>query len=412
MDQWLQIVKGSGVSSAPAVPVVPPPAEAATTMTVAAPAEVGVAEAKEALVCGPAPEEVAVPEEADGQDEEEDEEEEEEEERAVCIENGESPSGGLVYKITIKDGKQVVAKVPDKPAKRPSLEETEAKGSPDAKPAVKRKLKEEEDEEDEIKKVKSDKAKSKSKVDKSGAGEKKSSRDSSRKSGSSSSRSEVKSDSKSSSRTSDKKHSSSSRNGHSDRSRGEKDRPKESDRDRHKSSKDKLKEKSSKTSDSEHAQAEKDKAILAKLIAPSLSKVGKIPKKSDAAKSEDSKAESKPEVKSPKPVHPAIVPEVKKKSISIEVRKPAEGRPKTVKTFNSKFRSTGLEEEVKPPPPRSAKKAPVAVVAPSVVADKKEHLKRPSPPVELSPAEKKPKVSEPVAVPANKVADKPKRKYG
>uniref|UniRef100_A0A0C9RLF1 Ppp1r10 protein n=1 Tax=Fopius arisanus TaxID=64838 RepID=A0A0C9RLF1_9HYME len=45
-------------------------------------------------------------------------------------------------------------------------------------------------------------------------------------------------------------------------------------------------------------------------------------------------------------------------SISIENRKNSQdtSRPKTVKTFNSKFRSTGLEEEIKLPPPRSGVK--------------------------------------------------------
>ncbi|XP_058125343.1 uncharacterized protein LOC131266740 [Anopheles coustani] len=47
----------------------------------------------------------------------------------------------------------------------------------------------------------------------------------------------------------------------------------------------------------------------------------------------------------------------KKASISIEVRNP-ENRPKTVKTYNSQFRSHGLIEEAPPPPSRKGLKKP------------------------------------------------------
>ncbi|XP_052892533.1 serine-rich adhesin for platelets [Anopheles moucheti] len=47
----------------------------------------------------------------------------------------------------------------------------------------------------------------------------------------------------------------------------------------------------------------------------------------------------------------------KKPSISIEVRNP-ENRPKTVKTYNSQFRSHGLIEEAPPPPSRKGLKKP------------------------------------------------------
>ncbi|XP_014610614.1 PREDICTED: serine/threonine-protein phosphatase 1 regulatory subunit 10 [Polistes canadensis] len=154
-------------------------------------------------------------------------------------------------------------------------------------------------------------------------------------------------------------------------------------------------------------QAEKDKATLEKVQGQVLSsKLGKIPKKKsednktgDGSKklitdSRDSSKENKDKIEGKKSV---IMSEKKNISISIESRKNTQdstARPKTVKTFNSKFRSTGLEEEVKPPPPRSAKKS-------SPVADKKMMplpklpvLKRPSPLREvLGPSDKRAKLS-------------------
>ncbi|XP_049788424.1 serine/threonine-protein phosphatase 1 regulatory subunit 10-like [Schistocerca cancellata] len=159
---------------------------------------------------------------------------------------------------------------------------------------------------------------------------------------------------------------------------GEKERLKGGDREKVKEVK--LQEKKTET---DKDQLEKDNAALAKLIPPSISKLGKIPKK---VHTDDSQAQ--PEVK---PVMSEVKkpPEIKQKklSISIEVRKPTgdASRPKTVKTYNSKFRSTGLEEEVKPPPPRPLKK-PVTLDKRPV---KFPVLKRPSPVKEIGPPEKK-----------------------
>lgn len=116
---------------------------------------------------------------------------------------------------------------------------------------------------------------------------------------------------------------------------------------------------------------------------PSIHKLGKIPKLSDSKK--------------------------EKLSISIEVRKPDEPKPKTVKTFHSKFRKHGLEEEVKPPPSRATllnKKAP-PVLPPSLPAPK-----RPSPVHNETPPEKKPK-TDPIEKPGSikLIPPKPKRKY-
>lgn len=84
-------------------------------------------------------------------------------------------------------------------------------------------------------------------------------------------------------------------------------------------------------------QAEKDKDTLAKIQPQTLAKIGRIPKKT-----EDSKKEPR------------------KTSFSVEVRDATEEKPKTVKVYNSKMRSTGLLEEAKPPPPRSATKKTAA----------------------------------------------------
>ncbi|XP_068967344.1 serine/threonine-protein phosphatase 1 regulatory subunit 10 isoform X2 [Bombus flavifrons] len=143
-------------------------------------------------------------------------------------------------------------------------------------------------------------------------------------------------------------------------------------------------------------QAEKDKATLEKVQGQALSsKFGKIPKKKleeeksgdvvvrkSSTDSRDSSKENKTDSKKA-----VVMPEKKNISISIESRKNSQDsttRPKTVKTFNSKFRSTGLEEEVKPPPPRSAKKPPV--IDKKVIPQKLPALKRPSPLREAIPS--------------------------
>ncbi|XP_071449446.1 serine/threonine-protein phosphatase 1 regulatory subunit 10-like [Hetaerina americana] len=163
-----------------------------------------------------------------------------------------------------------------------------------------------------------------------------------------------------------------------------KEKHKEKDRDRGKT-KEKVKEEKKKDAKS-ILQAEKDKETLAKImiVSSAVSKtVGKIPKKKVI--SEDNNAEAKK-------VSPAAheVRRAQKPSISIERRSQGtlgEPRPKTVKTFNSKFRSTGLEEEVKPPPPRNAAK--------KNTSEKNARMpipsRRPSPPREIFPPEKKPR---------------------
>nr|XP_012148740.1 PREDICTED: serine/threonine-protein phosphatase 1 regulatory subunit 10 isoform X2 [Megachile rotundata]XP_012148741.1 PREDICTED: serine/threonine-protein phosphatase 1 regulatory subunit 10 isoform X2 [Megachile rotundata]XP_012148742.1 PREDICTED: serine/threonine-protein phosphatase 1 regulatory subunit 10 isoform X2 [Megachile rotundata]XP_012148743.1 PREDICTED: serine/threonine-protein phosphatase 1 regulatory subunit 10 isoform X2 [Megachile rotundata]XP_012148744.1 PREDICTED: serine/th len=185
------------------------------------------------------------------------------------------------------------------------------------------------------------------------------------------------------------------------------------DKDKHHSSNSSSKHSSSKSkTDKEREkekqkkdQAEKDKATLEKVQGQALSsKLGKIPKKkSEEEKSGDavvrkSSTDSRDSSKENKTDSKKIVsiPEKKNISISIESRKNSQdstSRPKTVKTFNSKFRSTGLEEEVKPPPPRSAKK-PNPIIDKKVIPQKLPVLKRPSPLREAIPtADKRAKLS-------------------
>uniref|UniRef100_V9IAW7 Zinc finger protein n=1 Tax=Apis cerana TaxID=7461 RepID=V9IAW7_APICE len=179
-------------------------------------------------------------------------------------------------------------------------------------------------------------------------------------------------------------------------------------------------------------QAEKDKATLEKIQGQALSsKFGKIPKKKSEEEklsdvtvrksSTDSRDSSKENKTDSKKV--VAVPEKKNISISIESRKNSQDstmRPKTVKTFNSKFRSTGLEEEVKPPPPRSAKKLH-PIIDKKVIPQKLPTLKRPSPLREsISSTDKRAKLSleSPTTPPSEEkkggiklIPPKPKRKY-
>ena len=214
----------------------------------------------------------------------------------------------------------------------------------------------------------------------------------------------------------DKHHSSSSSSKHSSSSKSRSERDKERE-------KEKLKK----------DQAEKDKATLEKVQGPALSlKLGKIPKKkSEEEKSNDvlmkkssvESKEGKDKIELKKAAAAAAVAEKKSISISIESRKTSQDsttRPKTVKTFNSKFRSTGLEEEAKPPPPRSAKK-PNQVTDKKIIVPKLSTLKRTSPLRETgSSADKKAKLSLdcPITPPADEkkggiklIPPKPKRKY-
>lgn len=157
----------------------------------------------------------------------------------------------------------------------------------------------------------------------------------------------------------------------------------------------KFKERSSKEKlNKEHKQQEdKDRAVLSKLITPSLEGIGKIPKKSDKKKEDENNTAATALDKEKKKTTPVEPPkklppkDPKKYNISIETRKGGEERPKTVKTFNSKFRSTGLEEP--PPPPRAIKK-----VNDKKEDDEKKSLKRTSPVKEIQVPEKKSKDKE------------------
>lgn len=119
------------------------------------------------------------------------------------------------------------------------------------------------------------------------------------------------------------------------------------DKDRHHHSSSKSSASEKKENEIKASQADKDKATLAKVLPQAISKMAKIPKKSNTDDSSSDAAKSA----------------AKKSSISIEVRKDTESRPKTVKTFNSQFRSHGLAEEAPPPPSRKGLKKPAVATA-------------------------------------------------
>lgn len=236
----------------------------------------------------------------------------------------------------------------------------------------------------------------------------------------------------SSHRSSSSSNSSKTSNSSKDKSSKEKDKHHSGSSSKHSSSKskserDKEREKEKQKKD----QAEKDKATLEKVQGQALSsKLGKIPKKrmeddtngrKSSTESRDGTKENKEKIDSKKDTVTKLTTEKKNISISIENRKNSQDsatRPKTVKTFNSKFRSTGLEEEVKPPPPRSKK--PNAAVDKKVLPPKFP-LKRPSPLRETIPlVEKRVKLSldSPTTPPGDEkkggiklIPPKPKRKY-
>lgn len=172
----------------------------------------------------------------------------------------------------------------------------------------------------------------------------------------------------------------------SDKSSSSSSKSKEDRSSRSSSEKDKSKDKGKEDKSEKSKEASLNKSASEKPDdkTPSVHKLGKIPKLSDSKK--------------------------EKPSISIEVRKPDEPKPKTVKTFNSKFRKHGLEEEVKPPPSRAAvlTKKSTPVLPPMVSIPK-----RPSPVHNEPPPEKKPKTIEPVEKPGaiKLIPPKPKRKY-
>jgi protein phosphatase 1 regulatory subunit 10 len=202
----------------------------------------------------------------------------------------------------------------------------------------------------------------------------------------------------------------------------DKSKDKECRKDREAKDKDSKVKDKKQTIEKVNVQSERDRAALAKLIPPTISKLGKIPKKPRPEEPQspivDVKKLSSSDVKKP----PISEPTSRKPSISIESRKPSDSaRPKTVKTFNSKFRSTGLEEEAKPPPSRTVKKNIMPMNKKPV---KLPSLKHPSPSKELSmPPEKKLKSAvADTGIDDTKKNDKsgsiklipprPKRKYG
>lgn len=278
-----------------------------------------------------------------------------------------------ILKITLKDGKQIVSKVVNT----------------ETKPKEKMSSKD---------KSNTSSSKSKSKERRSSSSSDSKSKSSSKHTSRSSSSSRHKSGHRSPSRHSSDKSKDKSR--HSDSSNSKSDNIKKSndsssssnDRSsKHKNdTKNSSKENRSKGKDKDEKTEKSNKDDSAKTLQsikssqPSIHKLGKIPKLSDSKKD--------------------------KPSISIEVRKPDDPKPKTVKTFNSKFRKHGLEEEIKPPPSRAAllSKKVVPPAPPTVVLPK-----RPSPVHNDTPPEKKPKTVELSDKPGSikLIPAKPKRKY-
>lgn len=144
-----------------------------------------------------------------------------------------------------------------------------------------------------------------------------------------------------------------------------------------------------------------------------IDKLGKIPKKP----------------KEDEPVVTSITIPSKKASMSIEIRRGDPNRPKTVKTYNSQFRSHGLSEEAPPPPSRKGLKKPPTQSIPGTSIPSTLLVKRSSPPPMpatisspttvkelLPPAEKKLKIDLTTAPATEKpgavkfIAPKPKRK--
>lgn len=279
-----------------------------------------------------------------------------------------------VLKISLKDGKQVISQVDD---------DSESKTE-----------------------ILSDSEKSKSKS---------SSKDKSDDRRSSSSSSKSTSSSKHSSRS----HSSEKHKSHkssSSRHNSSKDRPKDKDRNSSHSSKSRTESSSRKSSDKSSSSSSKSKEDRSSRTSSDKDRnKGKEEKGEKSKENSLNKSSEKSDDKTPSVHKLGKIPKLsdakkEKPSISIEVRKPDEPKPKTVKTFNSKFRKHGLEEEVKPPPSRAAvlTKKSTPVLPPTVSIPK-----RPSPVHNDPPPEKKPKTVEPVEKPGaiKLIPPKPKRKY-
>lgn len=260
-----------------------------------------------------------------------------------------------VLKIKVKGGKQIITQI----------EDSDKKGSERSSSSK---------DKDRSNKHRSSKH---SRSSSSSSDSKKSSSKHSSKSHSSSSSDRHRNSSSHRSSSSSSKHSSSSRDKSRDTSKHSSHSSKSKSDESSNSSSNKHKDKHSRSSSSDkgdkHEKSNKDQSKKEHLkkdetipLQPSISKVGKIPKLSSAKND--------------------------KHSISIEVRKPDDPKPKTVKTFNSKFRKHGLDEEIKPPPSRSSiltKKTPSTSVP-----------KRSSPiRNESAPPEKKIKTLDPVEKP-------------
>lgn len=276
------------------------------------------------------------------------------------------PEALPVLKISLKDGKQVISQVED---------DSESKTSDVISDSERSKEK-----------------KSRSKNEKSSSRSSSSSKHSSRSHSSSDKhRSSHKSSSSRQSSSKDRSKDKDRHSSHSSKSKSESSRKSSDKSSSSSSSKSKEDRSSRSTSDRDKGKEKirdeksKDKSTSDKSDekTPSVHKLGKIPKLSDAKK--------------------------EKLSISIEVRKPDEPKPKTVKTFHSKFRKHGLEEEVKPPPSRAAvlTKKSTPILPPTISIPK-----RSSPAPNDSPPEKKPKI-EPVEKPGSikLIPPKHKRKY-
>lgn len=246
---------------------------------------------------------------------------------------GERDDESLVFKISVKDGMKTVHKVTDSSPKKNKEIDSAKSQSGDG---VEKKHKDEKS--SSRSKDSKDRERSKDK-DKDRHHKKSSSSSSSHKSSSSSSK-------HTSSSSSSKSHKSSSSHKNSSSSSSSRDKDKHRSKSSSSSSRDKKEDKDKIKSDASKMQAEKDKDTLAKIQPQPLAKV-KIPKKisDDTEKITENGT--------------AIPP--KKKSISIEVRKDSENRPKTAKTYSTQFRNHGLGEEAPPPPSRRDLKKPSSV---------------------------------------------------
>lgn len=356
---------------------------------------------------------------------------------------------GLVFKITVKDGKQMLAKVESSPRKaappaitspsanklakvidEDTIDSVKVKDLPSNSSSSSGKEEKSDKSEKDIEKDRGSRDSSKSKSrDKDRERDKNRDREriKERKGSDSSRSSDIKSSSSSSkhhSSSSSSHRSSSSHKSSSRSSRDHKDsKDRERDKDKHKSSssstkssstsssrdkssssrdKDRDKDKDNVVTEPKISQADKDKDTLSKVMSQSISKLGKIPKKIHSAESDSSKTSAESSSS-------------KKPSISIEVRKDAENRPKTVKTFNSQFRSHGLAEEAPPPPSRRGLKKPSSTSAPGTAIPTTVGSKRLSvSPTHSSEAEKRPKLDtslteKPGAI--KLISPKPKRTY-